>query len=253
MSSEKQGTTTGTKDYVILNGQDKTIPELVKYAWKRQNSIPKTVNPSFQENYSGQYSSVAQVDDRAWILDGGHGGIHTWQSYVPVNRTIILMGGGVEINTVEAPFLDKYKLEHIVRELMDQTEGMKFYIDEHEEITLVKDRQRKYPKPEDDPFYFKTGPYSAFTVPKDPTLTSTSMYDKQQVAIYYEELWALALRFKNDPEHEDHTLRAHHWGSGYELDTTWKIHLVDIEEHLEAYRKNAYRTTNQETNYTKNP
>ena len=241
----------GIKSYDILNGKDNSLPDLVKYAWQRQNSIPKQVNPSFQENFSGQYSSVAQVDDRAWILDGGHGGIHTWQSYVPLNRTIILMGGGVEINTVEAPFLDKYKLEKIVRELMDQTEGMKFYIDGHnvhEEITLVENGKRKDPA-EKDPYYFKTGPYPGFTVPKDPTLGSTSTYDKQQIAVYYEELWALALRFKKDPEHEDYTLRAHHWGSGYELDTTWKIHLVDIGEHLDAYRKNA----DKYMNYSKSP
>jgi hypothetical protein len=255
MSSEKQNVTSGGKDYDILNGRDNTLAELVRYAWKRQNSIPKSVNPSFQENYSGQYSSVAQVDERAWILDGGHGGIQTWQSYVPLHRTIILLGGGLEINTVEAPFLDKYKLEKIVRELMNQTEGMTFYIDghdEHEEITLVKDGQRKYPNPDDDPFYFKTAPYAAFTVPDDPTLASTSMYDKQQVAIYYEEVWALALKFKKEPEHKDYSLRAHHWGSVYELDTTWKIHLVDIEEHLEAYKKNAYKM-NEGTNYTRNP
>ncbi|MDQ3968926.1 MAG: hypothetical protein M3275_11100 [Thermoproteota archaeon] len=229
----------GQTNYVILNT---TMPkheltELVKYAWKRQNSLPKSVNPSFQENFSGQYSVVAQDADRAWILDGGHGGIHTWQSYVPVNRPVILMGGGVEINTVEAPFLDKYKLEQIVEKLMEGTEGMEFYIDGKEIENSFKDDGRKYAKPEDDPYYFKTGPYAAFTVPNDPTMSSTSMYDKQQVAVYYEELWALAVEFKQ--KDEDHTLRAHHWGSGYELDTTWKIHLVDLEEHFNTYKKNA--------------
>jgi hypothetical protein len=132
---------------------------------------------------------------------------------------------------------------------MKQTEGMTFYIDEHDEITLVKDGNRKYPNSDEDPFYFKTGPYAAFTVPDDPTLPSTSMYDKQQIAIYYEEIWALALKFKKNPEHKDHTLKAHHYASGYELDTTWKIHLIDIEEHLEAYRKNAY----EKMNSTKTP
>jgi hypothetical protein len=241
MSRDEQDKMWGGKDYAILNSRNNTnLAELVEYAWKRQNSIPKSVNPSFQENFSGQYSTVAQVDDRAWILDGGHGGIHTWQSYAPVNRTIILLGGGVEINTIEAPFLDKYKLEYIVRKLMDETESMKFYIDD-EEITLVNDRKRKYPNPDHDPFYFKTGPYAGLTVPKDPTLASTSMYDKQQVAIYYEEIWALAVEFKKGPKHEDHTLRAHHWGSGYELDTTWKLRLVDLGDHLDAYKKNAYK------------
>jgi hypothetical protein len=244
------------KDYDILNTQADQVErlrKLVEYAWRRQNSIPKPVNPSFQENFSGQYSSVAQIDDSAFILDGGHGGIHTWQSYVPVDRTIILMGGGVEANTVEAQFLDKYKLEHIVGELVDLTEGMKFYIGRPdgvvEEIAVVEKGGRLKGEKEKDPYYFKTGPYPAFTVPKDPTLASTTMYDKQQVAVYYEELWALALRFKRHPKHEDYILRAHHWGSGYELDTTWKIHLVDIDEHLEAYKK--YR--DKRKNYSKNP
>lgn len=251
MSSEKQDVISNDENYDILNSlNNQELADLVKYAWKRQNSIPESVNPSFQENFSGQYSAVAQVDDRAWILDGGHGGIHTWQSYAPVNRTIILMGGGVEINTIEAPFLDKYKLEYIVRKLMEQTEGMRFYVD-NKEIALVKDRQRKYHNPDDDPFYFKTGPYPAFTVPNDPTIRSTSAYDKQQVAVYYEEIWALALKFKKGSKGEDHTLRAHHWGSGYELDTTWKIHLVDLDEHLDAYRRNAYNVK-QETNSTRN-
>lgn len=251
MSSDKQDVTSYGGSYDILNSlNNQELADLVKYAWKRQNSIPKSVNPSYQENFSGQYSAVAQVDDRAWILDGGHGGRHTWQSYVPINRAIILMGGGVEINTIEAPFLDKYKLEYIVRKLMDQTEGMKFYVDD-KEIILVNDRQRKYPNPDDDPFYFKTGPYTAFTVPDDPTISATSMYDKQQVAVYYEEIWALALKFKKGSKGEDRTLRAHHWGGGYELDTTWKIHLVDLDEHLDAY-KNSANMTSQEMNSTRN-
>ncbi|HKI07981.1 MAG TPA: hypothetical protein VKA09_06270 [Nitrososphaeraceae archaeon] len=241
------------QDYVILNTpeQKSELTKLVEYAWRRQNSIPKSVNPSFQENFSGQYSSVAQVDESAFVLDGGHGGIQTWQSYLPTERTIIVLGGGTELNTVEASFLEKYKLEYIVRQLMNQTEGMIFYVDGHDK-TLVKDRQRKYPNLDDDPFYFKSGPYAAFTVPDDPTLASATTYDKQQVAIYYSEIWALALKFKKEPQQQDHTLRAHHWVGGYELNTTWKIHLVDIDEHLDAYKKNAYKM-NQDTNYTKNP
>jgi hypothetical protein len=233
------------QDYVILNTLEEKseLAKLVEYAWRRQNSIPKSVNPSFQENFSGQYSSVAQVDDDTWILDGGHGGINTWQSYVPEKKTIILLGGGFEINTVEAPLLYKEDLISTVTRIMNETMEMKFYVDDNK-IIVVEDGKRK--PPDEDPYFFKSGPHPGITVPKDPTLASTSMYDKQQVAIYYEEVWALAVKF-NKGAKSDHILRAHHWGSGYQLDTIWKIHLVDLEEHLKRFNEDA-----EKKNYTKN-
>jgi hypothetical protein len=223
--------------YVNLNKDPKNRPELeefVRYAWKRQNSIPRSVNPSHQENFSGPYSSVAQTNDRVWILDGGHGGTNTWESYVPKDIIIILMGGGAELNTIEAPLSDRYELESTVRTVMDNTDEMTFYVD-GEKIEVVVNRKKQFDWPDNDPYYFKTGLYPAFTVPDDPTLASTSMYGNPQVAIYYAEIWALAVNFNG--EGSDHTLRARHSGSGYRLDTEWKIHLVDLNKQLGQFEE----------------